>query len=101
MSFTVTVSSSTSTLFLKGRLIDSSNGKEILDAVNELSKTSTLVTFNLKDLEYINSSGLNTFLKAFTALRNQNKELELDEISEGIKKLFIITKLHSIFTIKE
>jgi len=101
MSFTIHTSISDSTLFLQGKLIDPAMDQIIMEQVLLISENSDKVNLNLKDLDYMNSSGLNTLLKAFTYLRNHNKELEIHEISESVKKLFIITKLHSIFTIKD
>ncbi len=88
-----------STLHLSGRLMSVESEEAIQKEMRSLLKTTELLKINLSTLDYINSSGLNILLKIFTQVRQENKELEIHQVSENVKKLFIMTKLNAVFTI--
>jgi len=51
----------------------------------------------LKELSYINSTGINVLINLLTKARNAGGELAICNINESIKKLLIISKLNTIF----
>ncbi|GAB4251062.1 MAG: hypothetical protein Kow0079_04750 [Vicingaceae bacterium] len=87
---------------LSGKLLDGSQFQEILDEL-ECSEEEKLpqVIVDLQQLEYLNSSGLNSLIALLTKVRNCGSDVVLTNLNEKIKQLFIITKLNSVFTITE
>jgi len=100
MAFDFSTTQEKNTFLLKGRFIEPGSDTALLEAVKKQSINHNVIILDLKKLDYLNSSGLNLFLQILTSLRKNGKELELHNISKKVEKLFIITKLHSIFTIK-
>ncbi len=89
------------TVYLEGRLFDIDDNTNLFNSLSDLLSSKKEVTIDLKGLEFLNSTGLNTFIKTLTKARNLGKELQLINVSEAIKKLFIVTKLTRIFNIKD
>ncbi|EKN66536.1 anti-anti-sigma factor (antagonist of RsbW) [Neobacillus bataviensis LMG 21833] len=58
-----------------------------------------LITVNLKDVSYLDSTGLGVFVGLFKQLKNNGGELRLVELSERLKRLFKITGLSHIMNI--
>jgi anti-sigma B factor antagonist len=71
----------------------------ILDLTKAIESNNNFIIFDVSNLEYINSSGLNFFIRALTRTRNAGKELILCGMNGVVEKLFLISKLNEIFTI--
>lgn len=71
----------------------------ILDLTKAIESNNNFIVFDVSKLEYINSSGLNFFIRALTRTRNAGKELILCGMNGVVEKLFLISKLNEIFTI--
>jgi anti-sigma B factor antagonist len=85
---------------LEGDLIGETNGLELIDFVNDKINTNILNTaIDLSAVRYMNSSGIGVLITLLTKFRNKGGEVVLINPSEQIKKLLVITKLNSIFTI--
>jgi len=63
---------------------------------NEKVKT---VILNLKDVSYIDSSGLATFVEGLQRIKGYAGKLKLANLSGKAKSLFEITKLEKVFDI--
>jgi anti-sigma B factor antagonist len=61
-------------------------------------QNQTLIV-NLKDVTYIDSTGLGVFVGLFKKLTNNNGELKLVDLSERLLRLFEITGLNNIIDI--
>ena len=86
---------------LAGKLINEDDGKNMSDQIiSEISKSHCNVIINLKDLEYINSSGFNNILKILTNSRNLAGDTVLCNANSLIEKLLITTKLNTIFNVQ-
>jgi len=59
----------------------------------------TNLIFNLTELSYLNSSGINLFMKTLTASRINNGDLIFYGVNGNVSNLFKITKLSEIYTI--
>ena len=85
---------------LTGRLLGedavSSISKSVLEVIDGVFKN---VIFDLKELSYINSSGINMFMKVITKSRVNNGEVLFIGVSGDVEKLFNIAKLNEIYTI--
>ena len=86
---------------IKGKLIIEEDGKNMFEQINSnISKKCSNIVLNLKELEYINSSGLNNLLKILTNSRNIGGDTFLCNINSVIETLLITTKLNTIFKVE-
>jgi anti-sigma B factor antagonist len=90
-------------LNLSGTLLDKNSATDLLEESEKLLIDSEIknIIVNLSMLEYLNSSGLNVLINLLTKTRNAGGEMILTGISEKIEKLFLITKLQSVFSIAD
>ncbi|PLS07976.1 anti-sigma factor antagonist [Neobacillus cucumis] len=58
-----------------------------------------VVTVNLKDVSYLDSTGLGVFVGLFKKMKENGGELRLIELSDRLKRLFEITGLGNIMNI--
>jgi anti-sigma B factor antagonist len=87
-------------LFIDGDLLGETNGLEIIDLIsNYINKGILRVVFDLSNVRYMNSSGIGVLITAYTKLKNKKGELLLVNPNDQINKLFLITKLNTIFKI--
>ena len=85
---------------IKGKLIIEQDGKNMFEQINSnISKKCSNIVLNLRDLEYINSSGFNNLLKILTKSRNMGGDTFLCNINSVIETLLITTKLNTIFKV--
>lgn len=86
---------------LKGE-IDLNNSPEIRVAVQQAlrDKKITNITIDLKDVPYMDSSGLATLVEIFQYINRQNGKLTLTGLQKRVKSIFEIAKLTGIFDIK-
>lgn len=87
---------------LQGKITELDSCERLLDEVDNytLAGTSNII-LDLSKLEYINSSGLNALISILTKTRNAGGDCILCNINESVNKLFIITKLNTLFVITE
>lgn len=91
-----------SILSLKGRMMDADDPKKVLEVVETSIKNNKInIVLNLKELEYMNSSGINAFVSILTKTRNNGGDTVICCLSKKIEQLLLITKLNSLFTITE
>jgi anti-sigma B factor antagonist len=62
---------------------------------NLVSQGNKKILLNLRDINYIDSSGLGELVSAFTNMRGQGGELKLLNLTEKVHGLLQITKLYS------
>jgi anti-anti-sigma factor len=83
---------------LIGKLISDEDATNMMDTLSsELSAKNKYIILNLKELNYINSSGFNNFLKLLTLSRNMDGDTILCNSNNNINQLLITTKLNTIF----
>ena len=71
---------------LIGKLISDEDATNMMDTISsELSSKNPFIIMNLKDLNYINSSGFNNFLKVLTLSRNIDGDTILCNTNNNIK----------------
>ena len=89
-------------LDLSGRITLGEGSVQLRDAVRDLlSKGSKKILLNLGDVNYIDSSGIGELVSAFTAVRNQGGDLKLLKLTKKVHDLLQITKLYTVFDIKD
>jgi anti-sigma B factor antagonist len=89
-------------LDLSGRITLGEGSVQLRDAVRELlAKGQKHILLNLAEVNYIDSSGIGELVSAFTTVRNQGGELKLLKLTKKVHDLLQITKLYTVFDIKD
>jgi anti-sigma B factor antagonist len=89
-------------LDLSGRITLGEGSVTLRDAVKDvLSKGSKHILLNLKDVDYIDSSGLGELVSAYTSVKNQGGELKLLHLTDKVQDLLQITKLYTVFDVHD
>jgi len=89
-------------LDLNGRITLGDGSVVLRDAVKDvLGKGSKSILLNLANVDYIDSSGLGELVSAFTTVKNQGGELKLLHLTNKVHDLLQITKLYTVFDIKD
>jgi anti-sigma B factor antagonist len=87
---------------LSGRITLGEGSVVLRDTIRDLvSKGNIKILLNLGDVTYIDSSGIGELVSAFTTVRNQNGELKLLKLTKKVHDLLQITKLYTVFDIKD
>ncbi|MGB2705462.1 MAG: STAS domain-containing protein [Candidatus Omnitrophota bacterium] len=71
--------------------------KKVLDKLIGAKKEKIIL--NLKDVSYVDSSGLATLVEILKGMRSYGGKLKLTNLSTKVKNLFEITKLEKLFGI--
>lgn len=88
-------------LFLSGE-IDVYTAPELKEAILPLiSKDGNFVQVDLKDVTYMDSTGLGVFVNAFKSSKDSNSKLQLVNLQDRVYRLFKITGLHEIMDIND
>ncbi len=59
------------------------------------------IVLNLKDVNYIDSSGIGELIRTYTTVGNRGKQLKLLNVTKKIREVLVITKLLTIFDVYE
>ena len=87
---------------LSGRITLGEGSVVLRDTIRDLvSKGKNKILLNLADVTYIDSSGIGELVSAFTTVRNQSGELKLLKLTKKVHDLLQITKLYTVFDIKD
>lgn len=87
---------------LSGRITLGEGSVVLRDTVRELvGKGQKRILLNLGDVTYIDSSGIGELVSAFTTVRNQGGELKLLNLTKKVHDLLQITKLYTVFDVKD
>ncbi|MGN0823182.1 MAG: STAS domain-containing protein [Candidatus Gallimonas sp.] len=88
------------TVALSGE-IDSGNAGEMYDTVMDVYRAEPSdVVFDCKELQFIDSTTLGTFVKLFKHVRSDGYAMKFVGMRERLKKLFVICKLDTIMEIE-
>ncbi len=80
--------------------LDYHSSPELREKLNELSaKQAPKILVNLKGVDYMDSSGIATFVEAFQKTKRYQGRLILAELTDTVRGVFEIAKLESIFEI--
>ena len=87
---------------ISGRIALGEESAALRDLVmNLLSEGHAKILLNLAGVDHIDSSGLGALVSAFTSVRKAGGELKLLKLSEKVDDLMEITRLYTVFDIKE
>jgi len=85
-----------------GRITLGEGSVVLRDTVKELlSKGQKKILLNLGDVNYIDSSGIGELVSAYTTAKNQGGELKLLNLTKKVHDLLQITKLYTVFDVKD
>lgn len=87
---------------LKGRITLGEGSAAVRDTVrNLLSLGQKRILLNLGEVSYIDSSGIGELVGAFTAAEKQGGQLKLLNLTKRVHDLLQITKLYTVFDVKD
>ena len=87
---------------ISGRIVLGEESAALRNLVSDLlSKQQNKILFNLRDVNYIDSSGLGHLVSAFTSVRKQGGELKLLHLTHKVHDLMQITRLYTVFHIMD
>ena len=87
---------------LSGRITLGEASVVVRDVIYDLmAKGNKKILLNLGEVAYIDSSGIGVLVSSFSTVRSQGGELKLVNLSKRIRDLLQITKLYSLFDVKD
>ena len=87
---------------LSGRITLGEGSVVLRDTVKNLSTQGhKKILLNLGDVSYIDSSGIGELVSAYTTVKNQGGELKLLNLTKKVNDLLQITKLYTVFDVKD
>jgi anti-sigma B factor antagonist len=85
-----------------GRITLGEGSVTLRDTVSQLlTKNQKKILLNLGDVNYIDSSGIGELVSAFTTVRKQGGDLKLLNLTKKVHDLLQITKLYTVFDVKD
>ncbi|MDQ1143601.1 anti-sigma B factor antagonist [Bacillus sp. SORGH_AS 510] len=80
--------------------IDAFTAPKLREEIMPLAeKENQTIIISLKDVSYLDSTGLGVFVGLFKQLKKNDGEMKLVDLSDRLKRLFEITGLSNIMTI--
>src|SRR5208337_4082413 len=87
---------------LSGQIKLGEGSSVLRDTVKDLlGKGQKKILLNLGNINYIDSSGIGELVSAYTSVRNQGGELKLLHLTRKVHDLLQITKLYTVFDVKD
>jgi anti-sigma B factor antagonist len=87
---------------MSGRITLGEGGVVLRETIHDLlNKGDKKILLNLGDITYIDSSGIGELIGAFTSVRNKGGDMKLLNLTKRVKDLLQITKLYTVFDIKD
>ena len=87
---------------LSGRITLGEASVVVRDVINDLiGKGNKKMLLNLVEVDYIDSSGIGVLMGGLSTVRSQGGALKLVNLSKRIGDLLRITKLYSLFDVKD
>jgi len=87
-------------LDLSGRLVLGEETSRLREMLKDLSgNTSKKILLNLKDVTYIDSSGLGALVGGYATVSGQQGQLKLENLNGKVHDLMRVTKLLTVFEV--
>jgi anti-sigma B factor antagonist len=87
---------------LSGRITLGEASVVVRDLINDLMGNGhQKIVLNLAEVNYVDSSGIGVLVGSLSSVRKQGGELKLVNVTKRIRDLLQITKLYSLFDIKD
>jgi anti-sigma B factor antagonist len=89
-------------LDITGRIVLGEEIGDLRDAVRALiAEGKKKIILNLVGVDYIDSSGVGELVGSFTTVRNAGGELKLLNLTQKVHDVLYVTKLYTVFDIKD
>jgi len=89
-------------LDISGRIVLGEATKTIRQTISDLLVNGgRKIVLNLKDVNYVDSSGIGELVRSYTSVTREGKQLKLLNLTEKIRDLLVITKLLTVFQVYE
>ena len=89
-------------LDVSGRIVLGEATKTIRQTISDLLVNGgRKIVLNLKDVNYVDSSGIGELVRSYTSVTREGKQLKLLNLTEKIRDLLVITKLLTVFQVYE
>ncbi|HEY4643718.1 MAG TPA: STAS domain-containing protein [Bacteroidota bacterium] len=83
---------------LKGNVMGGPDASTLNDQLHKLTESGKKkVVIDLKEVNFMNSSGLGMLIGGLTTMKNAGGDLKIANASEKIESLLMITKLITVF----
>jgi anti-sigma B factor antagonist len=87
---------------IHGRITLGDETGKLRDAVRQLiAADKKKIVLNLEKVDYIDSSGVGELVSSYTAVKNAGGELKLLSLSKKVHDVLYVTKLYTVFDIKD
>ena len=87
---------------INGRITLGDETQRLRDTVrNLIAEGKKKIVLNLAQVDFIDSSGVGELVSSFTAVRNAGGELKLLSLTKKVSDVLQVTKLYTVFDIKE
>jgi anti-sigma B factor antagonist len=87
---------------INGRITLGDETGQLRDTVRQLiTQGKKKIVLNLANVDYIDSSGVGELVSSFTTVRNAGGELKLLALAKKVQDVLYITKLYTVFDIKD
>ena len=94
--FNVEYNQDIQTVFLRGNF-DTSKAEEVIEVFDRVEKS---VTVDMSELQFICSSGIGVLVTVYRNLKEKGEDICLVNLNEHIRKVFKLSLLDKVFTIK-
>jgi anti-sigma B factor antagonist len=89
-------------LDIHGRIVLGDEIGDLRTAVHNLiAEGKKKIILNLAGVDYLDSSGVGELVGSFTTVRNAGGELKLLNLSQKVQDVLYVTKLYTVFDIKD
>jgi anti-sigma B factor antagonist len=89
-------------LDIRGRIVLGDEIGQLRDAVRALvADGKKKIILNLAEVDYIDSSGVGELVGCFTTVRNAGGELKLLNLTQKVHDVLHVTKLYTVFDIRD
>ena len=87
-------------LHLQGKIMGGPDATSLHEKLHELIESGTRsVVIDLKEVDWMNSSGLGILIGGLSAIRKSGGDLRLASVTEKIEEVLRITKLDRVFDV--
>jgi anti-sigma B factor antagonist len=87
---------------ITGRITLGDETGKLRDTIRQLiAAGKKKIVLNLAHVDYLDSSGVGELVSSFTTVRNAGGELKLLSLSKKVSDILQVTKLYTVFDIKD
>lgn len=102
MNYTLSTNTYYPVLSLSGTITSELEGAKLLHfAAEEILPVSPKFIIDLEKLSFMSSAGLNALISLLVKARTRHGEVTVVNVNEHIKKLLLITKLNTVFSVSD